>query len=333
MNNKKYTLPLITYKSNPITVGTRGRSAYIEYNGGQNAFVLDSRWLMIIAITLFLNNTGHFVEVNIYDRPKQSMTVAEEIKTLEEDLDFDSHFKTVNAEDFRSKFIKEKLKLIYQFTTHNNVSRVDQLDDKSLLEMNRSISNLFTEVVLTQLEVQPHVWKYFTDTEDLYKLETALMEQAKFNVPASIKLAQSALESSYGRRVENNNYFGIKDKSGKTEAQVTTEYYNKKEVERNKHKIISKKRLKVNGQELYVCRVKDKFEQYASPWHSFRAHSVFLVNNKRYAPLFTGGKRYQDWAEKIGSVKDGGVGYATSPVYGNLLKSIIKRYHLDLLDH
>ncbi|MBX2843234.1 MAG: glucosaminidase domain-containing protein [Flammeovirgaceae bacterium] len=251
---------------------------------------------------------------------------------ITDELKLEGPFKTANNKDFRSEFIKEKLTIIYKYTIRNNVSRVDQLDDKSLLEMNREISNLFTEVVLSQLDVEPHVWKYFTDTEDLYKLETALMEQAKFNVPASIKLAQSALESSYGRKIKNNNYFGIKDKSGKTKAQVTTEYYNREEVKRNKHKIISKKKLEVNGLELFVCRVKDKFEQYNSPWQSFRSHSLYLVNNKRYAPLFIGGKCYEKWAEKIGSVKDGGVGYATSPIYGKILINIIKRYHLDLLD-
>ncbi|MGB0524549.1 MAG: glucosaminidase domain-containing protein [Flammeovirgaceae bacterium] len=159
------------------------------------------------------------------------------------------------------------------------------------------------------------------------------MEQVKFHVPASIKLAQSALETAYGRRVVNNNYFGIKDKTKQSSYMETTEYYTAKEVAYNKHKILSKKKVRKNGKVLYKCKVRDSFMDYHTPWQSFRAHSVYLANNKRYAPLFTNGKDYRAWADRIGSTKYGGVGYATSPIYGNLLKKIIARYNLDLLDY
>ena len=158
------------------------------------------------------------------------------------------------------------------------------------------------------------------------------MEQAKFNVPASIKLAQSALETGYGKRVINNNYFGIKDKSGNTPFSTTTEYYNDRELKRNRRKVLSKKKVFKNGKYFWQCKVKDHFISYQSPWESFRDHSRFLLENERYHPLFAGGKNYQAWADKIGSTKYGGVGYATSPLYGKLLKGIIRRYHLDLLD-
>jgi len=113
----------------------------------------------------------------------------------------------------------------------------------------------------------------------------------------------------------------------------TTEYYNAAEVKYNKHKIISQKMVKKGGKTLYKCKVKDSFVEYESPWASFRGHSLFLSTNSRYSPLFTKGKDYRAWADKIGSTKYGGVGYATSPIYGELLRKIIGRYHLDLLDY
>ncbi len=237
------------------------------------------------------------------------------------------------TEDKRKNFLKVKHTLISEALIDNQVSRLEQLSDKKMIELNQKLSEAFITVVFNQTKVEPHVMAYFTGTKDLKKFETALMEQAKYHVPASIKLAQSALETAYGQRIVNNNYFGIKDKRGKTKAITTTEYYTAAEYKANKSKIVSSKIIQKDGKTLYKCLIKDSFADYTSPWESFRAHSIFLNESKRYSPLFTKGKNYEDWADKIGSTKYGGVGYATSPIYGELLKKIIKRYNLDLLDY
>jgi len=237
------------------------------------------------------------------------------------------------TEDKRKNFLKIKHTLISEALIENQVSRLDQLSDKKMIVLNQKLSESFITIVLNQIKVENHVMTYFTGTKDLKKFETALMEQAKYHVPASIKLAQSALETAYGQRIVNNNYFGIKDKRGKTKAITTTEYYTAAEYKANKSKIVKSKIIQKDGKTLYKCLIKDSFVDYVSPWESFRAHSIFLNESKRYSPLFTKGKNYEDWADKIGSTKYGGVGYATSPIYGELLKKIIKRYNLDLLDY
>jgi flagellum-specific peptidoglycan hydrolase FlgJ len=237
------------------------------------------------------------------------------------------------TEDKRKNFLKVKHTLISKTLIENQVSRLDLLSDKKMIVLNQKLSEAFITIVFNQTKVESHVMKYFTGIKDLKKFETALMEQTKYHVPASIKLAQSALETAYGQRIVNNNYFGIKDKRGKTKAITTTEYYTAAEYKANKSKIVSSKMIKKDGKTLYKCLIKDSFADYQSPWESFRAHSIFLNESKRYSPLFTKGKNYADWADKIGSTKYGGVGYATSPIYGGLLKKIIKRYNLDLLDY
>ncbi len=237
------------------------------------------------------------------------------------------------TEDKRKNFLKVKHTLISEALIENQVSRLDQLSDKKMIVLNQQLSEAFINTVLNHTKVESHVMAYFTGTKDLKKFETALMEQTKYHVPASIKLAQSALETAYGQRIVNNNYFGIKDKRGKTKAITTTEYYTAAEFKANKSKVVSSKIIQKDGKTLYKCLIKDSFADYTSPWESFRAHSIFLNESKRYSPLFTKGKNYADWADKIGSTKYGGVGYATSPIYGELLKKIIKRYNLDLLDY
>lgn len=250
-----------------------------------------------------------------------------------EHLEQNTHSNEKVLNNYREAFLVKKQMIASQYLIREKASRIDQLSSQSLLAMNKEISDLFTELIIRKQEMPAHVLKYFIDTTAVDKLETALMEQAKYHVPASIKLAQAALETAYGRRVVGNNYFGIKDKTGKVPVMETIEYYNASELKINKHKILSKEKVNKNGKTLYKCRVKDSFMAYSTPWASFRAHSLFLANNKRYHALFTGGKDYRAWAERIGSTKYGGVGYATSPVYGELLKKIIRRYHLDLLDY
>ena len=254
---------------------------------------------------------GYFMEYfNEYDKNQQSI-----------------------QKNYRDAFLIQKQLITTQHLIKERASRIDQLSNEAMLAMNTKIADLFKELVLDHQPMEDHVYTFFTDSTDLNKLVTALTEQGKFHVPASIKLAQAALETAYGKRVINNNYFGIKDKTLKSSYMATTEYYNEREMKRNKSKILSMTKVKKGGKLLYKCKIRDSFMDYGTPWKSFRAHSVYLAKNERYAPLFAQGKNYEAWAEKIGSTKYGGVGYATSPIYGNLLKKIIKRYNLDLLDY
>lgn len=245
----------------------------------------------------------------------------------------ESEEEMAEVKTYEEEFLVKKQVLLSKRLIAERVSRPDQLSNESLLALNREITDLFVELVLQRIKVEPHVMRFFTDTTDLDKLETSLMEQAKYHVPASIKLAQSALETAYGRRIINNNYFGIKDKSGRSPLTTTVEYYNEQEAKANAAKIVSKRKVTRGGKTLYECQVRDNFERYKTPWSSFRAHSIYLSSNPRYSPLFTQGKEYEAWADKIGSTKFGGVGYATNPTYGRLLKKIIRRYRLHLLDY
>jgi len=353
MKTLKVTLP-VSYKGNEVSLGIERGNPYIGfYNRFRREsfqFMLDKKILLLIgvmvSVAIYAKEEPPKTVNHYYNFPEGvdavPMPVGKEVYPAEPEMErplpemeeeLDVTFKMTGSETFRQAFLKEKQRVMYRYITRSGVSRPDQLDDLSLLEMNRKISDLYIEKILKKLGLEKHVLKYFTDTTDLKKVETALMEQAKFHVPASIKLAQSALETSYGRKVQDNNYFGIKDKSRRSKLKTTIEYYNAKEVARNKSKIVSMQKIKKNGKEFYKCKIRDYFEEYRTPWQSFRAHSIYLSNSQRYAPLFTKGKRFEEWADKIGSTKYGGVGYATSPIYGEILKSIIRRYHLDLLDH
>jgi flagellar protein FlgJ len=130
--------------------------------------------------------------------------------------------------------------------------------------------------------------------------------QRKTGIPASITLAQAALESSWGARAIGNNLFGIKaDRSwtGPTVSFATTEHLGGKDV-----------------------GLVDKFRRYSSWLDSMIDHAQFLLKNPRYAPCFketTG----PGWARALQACE-----YATDPDYAKKLIDIMRGRNLTFYD-
>jgi len=131
----------------------------------------------------------------------------------------------------------------------------------------------------------------------------AKKDMKEYGIPASIKLAQGILESQYGKSrlaTQANNHFGIKcnnDWKGET--------------------------IRHDDDEQQEC-----FRKYSNPEESFKDHSQFLANRKRYAFLFRLKKTdYEAWARGLKKA-----GYATDPSYPDKLIYIIEKYNLSNLD-
>jgi len=131
----------------------------------------------------------------------------------------------------------------------------------------------------------------------------AKKEMKEYGIPASITLAQGVLESQSGKSrlaVEGNNHFGIKchnDWRGKT--------------------------ILHDDNKAQEC-----FRKYTNPEESFKDHSRFLAERKRYAFLFRLPKTdYEAWARGLKKA-----GYATDPSYPDKLIYIIDKYNLAKLD-
>lgn len=128
--------------------------------------------------------------------------------------------------------------------------------------------------------------------------KTAIQEMEKYNIPASITLAQGMLESGNGKSnlaSRSNNHFGIKC-----------------------HASWSGERVYHDDDAKGEC-----FRKYESPWWSFRDHSKFLQGN-RYQGLYKyDQKDYKSWARGLKKA-----GYATNPKYADLLISKIEKHQL-----
>ncbi len=133
--------------------------------------------------------------------------------------------------------------------------------------------------------------------------DVAMDQMAASGVPASITLAQAALESSNGTSrlaVEANNHFGIKC--------------------HNWRGPIIRHDDDLKGE----C-----FRSYDNAEQSFSDHSDFLRYNDRYAFLFDlETSDYKGWA--MGLKK---AGYATDPAYADKLIKIIEDYKLYQYDY
>lgn len=146
---------------------------------------------------------------------------------------------------------------------------------------------------------------FSNDTEAYIKKyrKTAIKEMRMYGVPASITLAQGILESGSGQSRlarKGKNHFGIKctsDWNGRT--------------------------IKEDDDKKNEC-----FRRYRKAKHSYRDHSEFLANKKRYEFLFEYDKRdYKAWAYGLKQA-----GYATNPNYPTLLIKLIEKYNLDKYD-
>ena len=129
-------------------------------------------------------------------------------------------------------------------------------------------------------------------------------EMKKYQIPASIILAQGLLESNAGESrlaMQNNNHFGIKCFQRACNKGHCTNF------EDDHHK--------------------DFFRKYSNAWESYRAHSL-LLKGKRYRHLSRLGARdFRGWAHGLKRA-----GYATDPRYAEKLILLIEERDLHQYD-
>lgn len=130
--------------------------------------------------------------------------------------------------------------------------------------------------------------------------------QRRTGIPASITLAQAALESGWGERAPGNNLFGIKADHGWTGPTVDVPT----------HEVVHGERIAV------ACA----FRRYTSFAESMVDHAQFLLKNPRYAPCFKE-RDGAGWARALQAV-----GYATDPDYAAKLQGIMRSRNLAFYD-
>ena len=149
------------------------------------------------------------------------------------------------------------------------------------------------------IAVTPALIREYIDT---YKT-IAMVEMQRYNIPASITLAQAILESGSGQgRLARyaQNHFGIKCHLGWEGDSISHDDDEKGEC----------------------------FRKYNHPEESFEDHSLFLVNRKRYNFLFDYKPGdYKSWAYGLKKA-----GYATDPKYPQKLLALISKYDLHKYD-
>ena len=136
---------------------------------------------------------------------------------------------------------------------------------------------------------------------DQYK-DLAIEQMLRYNIPASITLAQGLFESAAGRSNltrSGNNHFGIKCHGW------------------------TGKRTYHDDDAAGEC-----FRAYDNARQSYEDHSRFLATQSRYARLFSLKRTdYRGWARGLKQC-----GYATNPLYASKLTQIIELYGLNKYD-
>ena len=173
---------------------------------------------------------------------------------------------------------------------------------KALMEANMNRKDFteddFHEVPPAMQVTTAVTQKYIEDYKDI-----AMVEMQRYNIPASITLAQGILESGSGQgRLARygNNHFGIKC-----------------------HATWNGKTITHDDDEKSEC-----FRRYKYAYESFEDHSQFLMKRGRYSSLFElAPTDYEGWAYGLKSA-----GYATDPAYAKKLIALIKKFSLHQYD-
>ena len=129
--------------------------------------------------------------------------------------------------------------------------------------------------------------------------------QRKYGVPAGVVLAQSAPESSWGRAVVSNAYFGVKGHAPSGDSTTFTT-----------HEVIKGKAI----------TIKAPFRAYGSYQDAADDYANMLSNNPRFRTCFLHTSSSQF------AVSLARNGYATDPIYAHKLNSIIRAHKLDQYD-
>ncbi len=126
--------------------------------------------------------------------------------------------------------------------------------------------------------------------------------QKTSKIPASVTIAQAALESAWGASAPGMNLFGIKADSSWKGAVVIE----------HTHEIIKGISMPVLAQ----------FRAYKTWLGSLEDHAQFLLTNARYKPCFATTNAL-DFCKQLQAC-----GYSTSPTYGATLIELINEHNL-----
>lgn len=132
----------------------------------------------------------------------------------------------------------------------------------------------------------------YLDTEVIYSIFI------NSDIAPSVVLAQSAIETSWGRKIIGNNYFGIKATYGNAIHHRTIEYIDGIRFETYEY-----------------------FQVYKSRKHSIQKHSELLLSRYDVSSKST----YTDIIENL-------TRYATDPLYQYKVRTVIDKYELYRFD-
>ncbi len=153
-----------------------------------------------------------------------------------------------------------------------------------------------------KVHLQPVYKQMFIDR----LLPEARKAKLKWRVPIAITLAQGALESSWGRTVVDNAYFGIK---GKTDGEDTTKFATSEFI---------------NGK--WVVE-HDSFRAYKDLAEATDDYGRFLNANPRYKPAFLHVDNPFLFIHELVKAK-----YGSGPDYEKTISDMIRYNNLDQYD-
>ena len=258
----------------------------------------------------YTNVPPHTVEwVCITDTTKETATTIKESARKDEVMTpFVNPQPIIIERDRKDMFLYAAMIIVMLFLAFGNQNNSQMPHEISVAAMPNQMEVIKSMLVDTDENLNAPVSHSKLGQKDLNGFikrfaPVAIVEMHKYDIPASIKMAQGIIESRAGHSklaINNNNHFGMK--------------------------CFSKKCSKDHCSNATDDHHKDFFRKYKTIWESWRDHSL-LLQGDRYKSLKKYKRDYKKWAKGLKKA-----GYATDKNYDKKLIDVIEKYQLYKLD-
>ncbi|MBT32049.1 MAG: hypothetical protein CMO01_20510 [Thalassobius sp.] len=205
----------------------------------------------------------------------------------------DNYTSTFDHQNKISNFLEYKQLLTSKYLIENGVSSTCFLNDFQLDALHKSISKKFSHLLSN------------TNASEITQDQLSFLNKEQLGNSSLIKLA-----------LDIQDKYHIPASVLLAQAMIQTDWGNRM-YEKN----------------LFNYIENDEIKEYSNYTEAFEDYAKSLSTNSKYASLFTGGKDFKSWTEKLGKIQCNDNIFSLEKDCYNQMEELIKTLHLDLLDY
>ncbi|UZR93960.1 glucosaminidase domain-containing protein [Chondrinema litorale] len=205
----------------------------------------------------------------------------------------DNYTTTFDHQNKISNFLEYKQLLTSKYLIENGVSSTCFLKENQLNELHKSIAKKYSNLLINK------------KSSEITQAQISFLKEEQLGNASFIKIA-----------LDMQDKYHIPASVLLAQAMIQTDWGN---------------RMYANN--IYNYIENDEIKEYKNYTLAFEDYAKSLSTNSKYASLFTGGKDFKSWTEKLGQIQCDDSLFSLEKDCYNQMEELIKTLHLDLLDY